>query len=78
MKKFALAAAALFIAAGSAVAADNLSDPNLSDRPALWQDRAVDTSSAGSGQAFGITVPATSSEAQASQTQSNGASDYYR
>jgi nucleoside-specific outer membrane channel protein Tsx len=76
MNKFALAAAALFVAAGSAVAADNLSDPNLSDRPALWHDQAVNTAS--SRQQFGITAPASSTDAQVSQTRSDGASDYYR
>lgn len=75
MKKFALTAAALFMAAGSAFAADNLSDPNLADRPSVWQDQVVDTSSAVSGQEFGITAPATVS---GEQPRESGASDYYR
>ena len=74
MNKFALTAA-VFIAAGSAIAADNVSDPNLSDRPSLWQDQVVDTSSAAPRQEFGITVPATASD---EQPRDSGASDYYR
>ena len=77
MKTFALAAVALLAAATSSLAAQ---DPNLQDRPSLWQDAAVNE--VPSDRRFGIqsTGPAGSPTAQtaAGQQADGGGSDYYR
>ena len=74
MKKFALAVIALVAAATSSLAAQ---DPNLQDRPSLWQDAAFQDTSR--EQQFGIESTGSSTEQAVTGEPTDGAgSDYYR